>query len=52
MYDLLHRLCPAQPFGNVEVSNMSMCCLCRLELTADVGIGSHDSVGQHDGSLT
>ncbi len=29
---------------------MSMCCLCRLHLTADVGSGSHDSVGLQDKS--
>ncbi len=42
----------AQHFGNVKVSDMSMCCLCRLDLTADVGSGSQsqDSMGQHDES--
>ncbi len=45
MYDLLQPFCLAQHFGNIKAANMSMCCLCR---TADVGSGSHDSVGQHD----
>ena len=50
MYDLLQRFCLAQHSGSVKLSNMSMCCLCRLELTADVWTGSHDSVRQHDES--
>ncbi len=47
MYDLLQLFCIAQHFGNVKASDTSMC---RLDLTADVGSGSHDSVGQHDES--
>ena len=47
MYDLLQLFCIAQHFGNVKASDTSMC---RLDLTADVESGSHDSVGQHDES--
>ncbi len=47
MYDLLQPFCLAQHFGNIKAANMSMCCLCRLDSTADVGSGNHDSVGQH-----
>jgi len=50
MYDLLQLSYLAQQLGNVKATNMSMCCLCRLDLTADVESGSHDSVGQHDES--
>ena len=50
MYDMLQFFCLAQHFGNVKATNMSMCCLCRLDLTADVVSWSHDSVGQHDES--
>lgn len=48
MYDLLQPFCLVQIFGNFEAVNMSLCCLCRLDFTADVGSGHHDSVGQHD----
>lgn len=52
MHDLLQLSYLAQQLGNVKANNMStcMCCLCRLDLTANVESGSHDSVGQHDGS--
>ena len=50
MYDLLQLFGLAQQLANVKAYNMSMCCLCRLDLTADVESGSHDSVGQHDES--
>ncbi len=46
MYDLLQLFYLAQQLGNVKAINMSMYCLCRLDLTADVESESHDAVGQ------
>ena len=50
MYDLLQPCCLAQHVGNIKAANMSVCWLCMLDSTADVGSGRHDSVVQHDES--
>ena len=47
MYDLVQFAYLAQQFGT-QASDMGMCCLCRLILTANAKSAKHDSVGQNE----